>query len=63
MAHVRIPQMTIYDSLYLANKSFGFYVNTTVPRGCDTYPNACDHGGWSELGDANYPDVMMVRMQ
>lgn len=51
--------MTIYDSLHLVNKTFGFYVNTTVPHGCDSYPKACDHSGWSELGDANYPDVMM----
>lgn len=47
-----IAQMTVYDSLHLVNKSFAFYVNTTLPHGCDTYPKACDHGGWSELGDA-----------
>ena len=58
-ANTTFPQMTIYDSLNLVNESFGFYVNTTVPHGCDSYPKACDHGGWSELGDANYPDVIM----
>ena len=38
----RAAQMTIYDSLHLVNKTFGFYVNTTVPHGCDSYPKACD---------------------
>jgi hypothetical protein len=54
------PQVTIYDTLSLQNKTFGFYVNTTVPHACDDYPTTCDDSaGWSEFGDANYPDVMM----
>lgn len=48
------PQTTIYDSLHLSNVSFGFYINTTVPKKWDILS-----GGWAELGDANYPDVMM----
>ena len=52
-------QVTIYSTLKLQNKTFGFYVNTTVPHACDTYPKVYDDGGWYKCSDANYPDVMM----
>ena len=38
----------------LVFSAFGFYINTTVPKHWDILS-----GGWAELGDANYPDVMM----
>jgi hypothetical protein len=57
------PQMTIYDALHLANKSFGFYINSTMPTACKNYPKTCNHGRHIPdepvLGDANYPDVSM----
>lgn len=37
------PPMTIYDNLYLGNRSFGFYINTTRP---DTWEIV--GGGWAE---------------
>lgn len=37
------PPMTIYDNLYLGNRSFGFYINTTKP---DTWEIVS--GGWAE---------------
>jgi hypothetical protein len=50
-----MPQMTVYDNLYLGNKSIGFYINTTKP---DTWEIV--GGGWAEdKYGANYPDVMM----
>ena len=50
-----LPQMTVYDNLYLGNRSFGFYINTTLP---DTWEIV--GGGWAEdKHGANYPDVMM----
>ena len=58
-ANATYPQMTIYDSLSLVNRSFGFYVNSTVPAACDDYPKTCDHGSWNMLGDVNYPDMFM----
>lgn len=49
------PPMTIYDNLYLGNKSFGFYINTTKP---DTWEIIS--GQWAEdKHGANYPDVML----
>ena len=49
------PPMTIYDNLYLGNRSFGFYINTTKP---DTWEIV--DGGWAEdKHGANYPDVML----
>ena len=44
------------DSLALVNKSFGFYINSSMPAACDSYPEKCDHGGWNMDGDTNYPD-------
>ena len=41
------------------NKSFGFFVNSSVPAACDSYPKQCDHGSWNMLGDTNYPDMFM----
>ena len=38
------------------NKSFGFYINSSMPAACDSYPAKCDHGGWNMDGDTNYPD-------
>ena len=49
------PQVTVYDNLALANASFGFYVNTTLPDLWEIVG-----GGWAEdKYGANYPDVMM----
>ena len=58
-ANATYPQTTIFESLYLSNKSFGFFINDTVPHACDKYPKACDKGspGWNMLGDTNYPDM------
>eukprot|EP01052_Picozoa_sp_SAG31_P042287 SAG31_NODE_6673_length_1931_cov_1.334061_3_plen_55_part_00 len=43
--------VTVYDSLALANASFSFYINTTLP---DQYEIV--GGGWAEdKYAANYP--------
>ena len=33
--------MTIYDSLALANKSFGFYINSSLPHVSAPYHTSC----------------------
>ena len=43
--------MTIYDSLALVNKSFGFYINSSLPHACNDYPRTCDHSSWNMMGD------------
>ena len=52
----RSQRLCADDSLALVNKSFGFYINSSMPAACDSYPEKCDHGGWNMDGDTNYPD-------
>ena len=49
----------LQDSLHLVNKSFGFYINSSMPHACDDYPRVCDRGSWNMMGDTNYPDMFM----
>lgn len=54
------PQATIYDSLYLSNKSFGLYINTSrsTQQWNWTGGNDWASGDWP-FGDVQFPDAMM----
>ena len=47
----RSQRLCADDSLALVNKSFGFYINSSMPAACDSYPEKCDHGGWNMDGE------------
>jgi hypothetical protein len=59
------PQLTIYDSLYLHNVSFGLYMNSScglrgqnASEACRAAPPGADPGGYGS--PVNVPDVAMV---
>jgi len=50
------PQPTIYDSMYLNNRSFGLYINTSASTQSWNWTGGND---WANIGDVQFPDSMM----
>ena len=63
----QFPQMTIYDSLALANVSFGLYVNMTCGDRGDLPCSAVKPGWGTNTGNNQStgldPDVVMARAE